>query len=376
MERAAPQAEAAHALQPRPAAYPALDGLRCYAALLVFMVHLLGGLLTEYYRIPEAQISTQSPVPGIAMLTFLADGHHGVDIFFLISGFLMARIARPGMKWGSFVGRRWLRIYPAFLASLVLTTAVYVLAFDWPFKPRDFLLNLVFYNSLPNHGIIAYNHVTWSLGYEFAFYLAVPLLMVSQSPRARMAAALAIMLAAMALLPGSAIRMSGLFAGFALGCVPDATLSALARRVPVLLVAAAYCALVWAKALVPLDARTFHHALLPVAALLMVCIAFGSNPLNRFFASRPMRVLGQWSYSIYLLHPLMLSLVFYNLLDLTGLRQQPAFAVPFICLAAVALTVAAAALSYRLFEAPYFRRRPPSLGGAADPAAGRGTNSD
>ena len=36
----------------RQAAYPALDGLRCYAVLLVFLVHLLGALLTEYYRIP------------------------------------------------------------------------------------------------------------------------------------------------------------------------------------------------------------------------------------------------------------------------------------------------------------------------------------
>ena len=357
------------ATSPRQAVYPALDGLRCYAALLVFLVHLLGGLMTEYYRIPESQISSLSPVPGIAVLTFLSDGHHGVDIFFLISGFLMARIARPGMKWRAFVGRRWLRIYPAFLASLIVTTAVYVLLYDWPFKPRDFLLNLVFYNSVPNHGIIPYNHVTWSLGYEFAFYLVVPLLASWHSPRMRGALAITAMLAAIFLFPGPVMRMSGLFAGFALGCMPDAWLRKVAARVPVLLVVVAYCALVWAKSFVPMGFRTFHHVLLPLAALLMVCIVFGSNPLNRFFASKPMRVLGQWSYSIYLFHPLVIALVLYELLDVTGWRQQPALAVPFICGASVLLTVAAAALSYTLFEAPYFRRRLAGQHRVASPAA-------
>ncbi len=356
-------------LQARQVAYPALDGLRCYAALLVFLVHLAGGLLTEYYRVPVGEISTLSPISGIAFLAFLGDGHHGVDIFFLISGFLMARVARPGMKWTTFVGRRWLRIYPAFLASLVLTTTVYVTAYDWPFQLRDFMLNLVFYNSLPNHGIIPYNHVTWSLGYEFAFYLVVPLLMLSRSPRTRAAVALAAMLAAVLLLPSLAMRISGLFAGFALGCASDTSLRRLADRVPVSLVVVAYCALVWAKAFVPLGYREFHHALLPVAALLIVCIVFGSNPLTRFFASRPMRVLGQWSYSIYLLHPLILSLVLYQLLDWTALRAHPAFAVPFVCLAAVVLTVAAAAVSYTLFEAPYFKRRRSGHGDKTRPGA-------
>ena len=343
----------------RQAAYPALDGLRCYAVLLVFLVHLLGALLTEYYRIPDDQISVGSPVSGIAALTFLADGHHGVDIFFLISGFLMARIARPGMGWARFVARRWLRIYPAFLASLVVTTAAYVWLYDWPFQLRDFLLNLVFYNAWPGHGIIAYNHVTWSLGYEFAFYLLVPLLAAWRWPGVRGAVAVAMALAALLLLPPPLPRMSGLFAGFALGCVADGGLRKLAARVPVWLVVGAYCALVWVKSLAPLEFRTFHQLLLPIAALLIVCIVFGNNPLNRFFASKPMRVLGQWSYSIYLFHPLVISLVIYDLLDWTGLRPQPLFAVPFICIGAALLTVLVAAASYALFEASYFRRRQP-----------------
>lgn len=353
------------------ATYPALDGLRIYAAALVFLVHLLGGILTEYYRIPDAQLSARSPVPGIAVMMFLADGHHGVDIFFLISGFLMARLTRPGMRWDRFIARRWLRIYPAFLASLLFSTAVLVGLYDWPFQWRDFALNLVFYNSLPNHGILPYNHVTWSLGYEFAFYLTVPLLAAWRYPWVRVLLAGAAMLAALTLLQGTPMRLAGLFAGFILGCATDDGLRAVARRVPVLLPVAGYCALVWAKSFVPLEFGTFYRALLPVASLLLVCIVFGDNLLTRLFANSAMRRLGQWSYSIYLLHPVVIAFVLYTALDWTGQRQNPAFAVPFIIASAVGLTVALAALSFRLFEAPYFRRRHGSAVAAGEAAAVR-----
>lgn len=341
--------------------YPALDGLRCYAAFLVVLVHLMGGLLTEYYRLPEAVLSVQSPVPGIATMMFLADGHHGVDLFFLISGFLMARITRPGMSWSRFVARRFLRIYPAFVASLLLCTAVYVNLYDWPFVWRDFALNLVFFNAVPDHGILAYNHVSWSLGYEFAFYLVVPLLAFAPSARLRAGMAAAAAIAAFAFLEGTPMRMAGLFGGFLLGSVPDGGLRLIAARVPILLPLTAYWALVWAKALVPLHFALFLKLLLPVAALLLVCIVFGNNPLNRFFASPPMRRLGQWSYSIYLLHPLILALVLYEAVDLVGLRYLEVPAVAFICIATVAGTIALAAVWYALFEAPYFRSRRPAV---------------
>ena len=341
----------------RPVAYPALDGLRCYAALLVFLVHLLGGLLTEYYRVPEAQLSALSPVPGIAILTFLADGHHGVDIFFVISGFLMARIARPGMGWTRFVVRRVRRIYPAFLASLALTAAVYCSLYDWSFQWKDFLLNLVFFNSWPGHGIVAYNHVTWSLGYEFAFYLAVPLLAWCRPLPVRAVVAGIAMLLAMFLLPGPLVRMSGLFAGFLLGCMSDRALCRVAAAVPVWLAVVAYCGLVLAKSFWPLDFVTFHRLLLPLIMVVLTCIVFGNNLLNRVFASAALRKLGTWSYSIYLLHPVVISLTIYTLLPKTGLHEFPAFAVPFICMVSAAGTVALAMVSYRLLEAPYFRSK-------------------
>ena len=353
----------------RDVAYPALDGLRAYAALLVFLVHLLGALLTEYYRVPEAQISALSPVPGIAFMTFLADGQHGVDIFFVISGFLMSRIAHPGLGWWRFVSRRWLRIYPAFLASLVVATALFCTLYDWPFRWRDFMLNLVFYNAWPGHGIIAYNHVTWTLGYEFVFYLAVPFLAFSQARSFRILFTGMLLVGLWIWLPYPLVRIVGLLAGFLLGCVPDQRLRETASRVPVMAVLCAYCALVVAKSFLPLSFQVFYPLLLPLLLLGITCIVFGNNLLTRFFASGPLRQLGALSYSIYLFHPMVISLVIYEGLQWTGMRDNEVFSVAFVCISSTVITVLVAMVSYRLFEAPYFKKQRSRREQANRPAA-------
>jgi peptidoglycan/LPS O-acetylase OafA/YrhL len=352
---------AAHAVELRPLAWPALDGLRFYAAGLVFLVHLVGALLTEYFLVPEAQIRTDAASPAISLGSFLADGHHGVDIFFVISGFLMAKIAAQGrLGWVDFVKRRWWRIYPAFLASLVLTTLLACLLFDREFKVVDFLLNLVFYNSLRDHGIIAYNYVSWSLGYEFAFYLAVPLLAwLGRLIDRRIAAALVLGVALVAI-PDGYVRMTGLFAGFLLGSFSEEHLRAFARRVPAWSVVALYCVLVTAKNFRPMDHSQFYFLLLPLVALGVACIVYGDGFMSRLFAHPTLRRLGTLSYSFYLYHPIVISLVLYKGLALTGAFKNPLVAVPFVAIGSFAATMLVSTLSYRLFEAPYFARRKPA----------------
>ncbi len=340
----------------RPLAFPALDGLRFYAAMLVFLVHLVGGLLTEVFHFPEAQLSTTSPHPWISLSMFFADGHHGVDIFFVVSGFLMARIAQPGTGWWKFVGRRWMRIYPAFLASLLVATAIHCKLYGWPFQWRDFLLNLVFYNALQDHGIIAYNHVSWSLGYEFAFYLLVPLLAFGRSPPLRMAAAGVGLLIAFYCEPY--MRASALFGGFMLGCIDARHARAVAATIPMWLVFMVYSALIIVKSFWPLPYLTFHLLLLPLILLGVLCIAYGDSTIGRMLSSPLLRRLGTWSYSIYLFHPLVLALVMYQGLGWVGLSaSHPVTTVAFTTSVALLLTIAVASTSYRLFEAPYFRRR-------------------
>src|SRR5262249_57804279 len=112
----------------RPLPYPAIDGLRFYAAFAVFFVHMIGSIAFDYLHTPTEMWNRGTSVIWIRCLYFLSDGHHGVDVFFIISGFLMGRIVMESRQfsYGSFIWRRFLRIYPAFLASLFAATLLAV----------------------------------------------------------------------------------------------------------------------------------------------------------------------------------------------------------------------------------------------------------
>lgn len=152
----------------RPVAYPAMDGLRFYAAFLVFMTHYIGLIRTDLFSLPPGEMGS--------LLRLLEDGNHGVDIFFLISGFLMGRsvLARKGpFSYPGFIAARFWRIYPAFLVSYGAAVAC-DLHFGWRWSPVDALAGLVFLNAIPALGIIPYHYVSWSLAIEFLFYLTFP----------------------------------------------------------------------------------------------------------------------------------------------------------------------------------------------------------
>jgi hypothetical protein len=102
---------------------PALDGLRALASLFVFNVHAFGYCLVAFYGWTETEVRG-FPGWGVeSALLWLHRSLYGVDLFFVLSGFLMARQfdfarARPV----DFLARRALRILPPILA-LVLAAA-------------------------------------------------------------------------------------------------------------------------------------------------------------------------------------------------------------------------------------------------------------
>jgi peptidoglycan/LPS O-acetylase OafA/YrhL len=149
---------------------PDIQGLRGISVLAVLIFHLAAGL------------------PG---------GFVGVDVFFVISGFLMTGlIAEEFAKRGTvslagFYGRRIRRIFPALLAMLLVTTGLgYFLLL--PGDYRDFaesavysalsLGNVFFFFSTGYFDIPAEAKGllhTWSLGVEEQFYLVWPAIMLA-----------------------------------------------------------------------------------------------------------------------------------------------------------------------------------------------------
>src|ERR1700730_18639005 len=126
----------------------------------------------------------------------LPGGFVGVDVFFVISGFLMTGIIseeftkRGTFSFGAFYSRRMRRIFPALLVMIVLTTGVgCFLLFPGDYKEfaqsglyaslslsNVFFLFSTGYFDIPaeSKGLLH----TWSLGVEEQFYLIWPLVMI------------------------------------------------------------------------------------------------------------------------------------------------------------------------------------------------------
>lgn len=106
-------------------------------------------------------------------------GWTGVDLFFVLSGFLIggllfAEVKKTnGLRVGRFLLRRGLKIYPAFYA-LLLATFVFNLSIHHPMRGKSVVAEVFF---LQNYLGGLWNH-TWSLAVEEHFYIALPLLLL------------------------------------------------------------------------------------------------------------------------------------------------------------------------------------------------------
>ena len=166
-----------------------IDGLRAIAVLSVVIFHLNVGLL-----------------PG---------GFVGVDIFFVISGYLISKIiytetGSDSFSIANFYVRRARRILPAFL-SVIVATSVAAYCLQYPSELANyaksviasalFSANIYFYATLnyfsPSADEIPLLHL-WSLGIEEQFYIFFPLIILgfSKFSKRLIPAAIVIMLAA------------------------------------------------------------------------------------------------------------------------------------------------------------------------------------
>lgn len=175
---------------------PELDGLRAIAILLVLFSHFVW--VPKYW--PEAWRG--SPFPD----EWLSLGHGGVDLFFVLSGFLIGRIiwehaGSPGFL-RTFYLRRAARILPLYYLLLVTGTLLVVLVHrDWqraeifgttpPWAYAVFLQN---YFSATGHSVGGFFGLLWSLAIEEQFYLVAPLLVVWLPRRSAMRVALAMLI--------------------------------------------------------------------------------------------------------------------------------------------------------------------------------------
>src|SRR6266516_3487296 len=141
---------------------PALDGLRAVAALLVMWAHL--PQVGSYYFSSLFHLAS----------TYMFAVYLGVDIFFVLSGFLITRILvaekHNATSLYNFYLRRCFRIFPIYYAVIILLSIVNpTTQLKWC---ALYLSNYYFAFDMSSH----YLRHTWSLAVEEHFYLIWPLI--------------------------------------------------------------------------------------------------------------------------------------------------------------------------------------------------------
>lgn len=382
--------------------FEALDSWRGIAASMVVVFHLN---LIMVWSLHGA--------PALDRFTLF------VDFFFVLSGFVMAatyeRRLNDGFGIGPFMVLRFARLYPLHLATLAAAIAIAVGAKLFPlseFNPRavfdgglyDF--TAIFTNLTLVHGFaenhFTWNYPSWSISAEFYTYLVFALIWAFGGPAARwaplaLAVGGALLASAVPQATPSPTTLLDCIRGFAAGVVVQHIVRALDGKPNLLddkrlaiaaeLGAVALCVVFIANTL-----PSFTPWIGPFAFPLAILVfAFERGPVSALLRTRPFLALGTLSYSIYMVHAVLIMLLWpaisgaaralgFSFADTPAdnLTQTPLWAGDLVMLAFLAAVIAVSAATYAYIETPgrnwgksaaqAWRRRTAPASGPAPPA--------
>jgi peptidoglycan/LPS O-acetylase OafA/YrhL len=362
---------------------PALDGLRGLAIVMVMAFHQTA-----------MRPTTALDYEFVRLSQYLAAG---VDLFFVLSGFLITGIlydAKTGTHYfRNFYARRFLRIFPLYYA--VLFVALVVL----PRFPHPKLAKWEHFGGLGQvwywlflsnwsialggrgfqHGMI---DLSWTLSIEEQFYLIWPVVVLAFDRRRLMRICVGLVGGALAVRLG--FTLSGRPGAWSMMLTPSRmdTLAvgawiALAARgaggigglVPAARWLAIISGLVVAALIVPSSPPAFVYALRPTVNLTALAIFFGSllvlavgtrpaGLIARVFEMRFLQVFGVYSYALYLFHnPIQAAIrdTVYGPSRFATLGGSPLPGQLVFYVVAAVPTLACAWLSWHLYEAPLLK---------------------
>ena len=305
------------------AVVPELDGLRGVAIVLVFLTHFVAAYLVGAHGVDGAVYAVTRA------------GWTGVDLFFVLSGFLITGIlldTKGGEHcWRNFAAKRVLRIFPLYFGALfVAFVLVPMLRWDEPQYATlragqlwywTYLVNVLEVVRGPAATPLNTSHL-WSLCIEEQFYLLWPMVVLFASRRRlpqvagwTIAAGVPLRfllareagpIAAYVLTPG---RLDGLMVGGIIAVAAreagglEGWRDAAARVLPAGLVA-----------LIGLGAwrgMSYEDGVVAVLGFPLLALVYGAalvlaltsdGPWTRALRSPPLRAWGKYSYGLYVLH--------------------------------------------------------------------------
>lgn len=376
---------------------PNLTGVRGLAALWVLALH-------AWDFSGEPRLLVPLPLGPLDLTPLVACGYFGVDLFFVLSGFLLslpfhraslAGLGRPSLR--DFWRHRCRRVLPAYWLQLAILAAILVAAGQGSaVAPRILAAHLLLAQNIAPWPVPLLNPVYWSMPIEWDFYAVLPLL-VAVLARCRwwlalslaVAFAIAFRIACYRALGDPALaavvdygdvqqlpaRIDQFFIGICAGWLatrqpltPRRARAALGVGA-VVIVAMTYVAAPRGDFLVRADAPYlfFHHTVTAFAFGLIVLGASGPTRIGSWlFSNRAMTFAGLISYSLYLWHyPLLTAARNLGVLDAAPVPRW--LVVAGACVPAILFV---AWLSYRFVERPFLRSSTKSSALPAAPIAG------
>ena len=397
---------------------PAIDGLRGLAVLLVMIHH---NFVMLFYR--RAAITTHAE--SMAYQIFSA-GWLGVELFFVLSGFLITGILLDSKTqphyWRNFYARRVLRIFPLFYLLAIFSFVILphlplpsIKAARFNSVGSDQWMYWIFLVNVAIAKVDVYRHgimdVAWSLSIEEQFYLLWPLVVLVLRQRTLMIISAVIIAASPLLrmiaweigLSGKQIyvltpfRLDGLAAGALLACATRSPIrdrwikpmfggalivGGLILFIGTMLIAGNSESEGYLISIVGLSGG----AIASLGLLMAILSLPAEGWLIGFLSSSPMRMFGKYSYALYLVHLPLRALLRDRVIKPEHFGSFPggAFvgqAVFYVVSISLALVVAIA--SWYIIERPalslkrYFPNieRPESGPGEFDPKGGGGHDS-
>ncbi|MEI9902871.1 MAG: acyltransferase [Asticcacaulis sp.] len=340
----------------------ALTGLRGVAALYVVFFHANG-----LHAFPTL------------IRPFVAHGYIAVDLFFILSGFVMA-LTYGGLfengfslkNFKSFLLLRLARIYPLYLLMTLITAVMITTVLSDTYHFDDNVLRALPFNLTMIHALgTAYSIVppSWSISTEWAAYLLFPfsILVAMWLPRRYALIGVVVSFAVLVAVafgpfwmtktrhfPGQLNVVHSYAPGTTLRCLASFYLGLVAFRFKDLVPSRA-ALLLLPLALVLLCFQANDLWLIAVFAVLIMALSHDEGPVARVLQSRVAYWLGVVSFALYLVHDLIQKIIFKSF-PVWGIGESvPKMAWVFI---SIALSLAIAAVAHYYYEKPSRRWAP------------------
>lgn len=335
------------------ARFGTIDGLRGYLAFFVFIHHAAVWFTytrTNIWVAPDSKIYTHL-------------GQSSVALFFMITSFLfynkLLNSKKGKFSWKSFFIGRIFRLTPLYLFVILTMFFVVALLSDWTLfdKPRYVLFCSARWLLFTVPGAPNINHieatrilagVTWSLPYEWCFYLVLPFIALTAGQRPPwMALAVAVVGLAIAWYTEMQPRLAMSFIG--------GIIAARALRYPQLIVfakktrgsvlaSACFAALL----LFP----TAYEAVPLILLTIGFCLIAAGTDLFGLLLTQTSRRLGELAYSIYLVHGILLFTMINFIIGRSNIAVMPSVAYWLLIAALVPVVLGLSTLTFRLIEQP------------------------